>query len=386
MAKKTKKKVVAAKKATPKTRAKKAAPKAKSAKKTPIKLTAKATAKRAAKSASRKSSPKTSRKTLKKSPAPQKALMTQPLRLPSAPEKEAVRVQAEIVDHHPPSRSSGELTPVGDGLAHYLAGINKYPLLSRQQEAIIAERYFKDKNPQDAEILVTSNLRFVVKVAAEYSKFGNRLIDLIQEGNVGLMHAVKEYNPYKGARLITYAVWWIRGYIQEYLMRQHSMVRIGTTQNQRKLFYHLKKEKEKLDQMGQESSVKLLSARLGIPEDDIKMMEERMSGKDISLDAPVSEGQSIPRIDMSPSEELGADEIMANRETLRLLEEKIHDLRPNLSEKELYLLEKRLLADDPITLQDIGTDWGVTREAVRQMEARLMKKIKTEMEKLEPVS
>jgi RNA polymerase sigma-32 factor len=301
-------------------------------------------------------------------------------------ENEAVRVQAEIVDHHPASRPSNELTPVGDSLSFYLAGINKYPLLSRQQEMQIAERYFKDKNPQDAEILVTSNLRFVVKIAAEYSKFGNRLIDLIQEGNVGLMHAVKEYNPYKGARLITYAVWWIRGYIQEYLMRQHSMVRIGTTQNQRKLFYHLRKEKEKLDQMGQESSVKLLSARLGIPEGDIKMMEERMSGKDISLDAPIGDDQSAARIDLSPSDELGADDLLAQRETLQILDEKISHLRPSLSDKEIYLLDNRLLADTPITLQDIGTEWGVTREAVRQMEARLMKKIKLEMEKLEPVN
>jgi RNA polymerase sigma-32 factor len=314
------------------------------------------------------------------------ALVSKALHSPTNRETEAVRVQAEIVDHHPASRPSNELTPVGDSLSFYLAGINKYPLLSRQQEMQIAERYFKDKNPQDAEILVTSNLRFVVKIAAEYSKFGNRLIDLIQEGNVGLMHAVKEYNPYKGARLITYAVWWIRGYIQEYLMRQHSMVRIGTTQNQRKLFYHLRKEKEKLDQMGQESSVKLLSARLGIPEGDIKMMEERMSGKDISLDAPIGDDQSAARIDLSPSDELGADELLAQRETLQILDEKISDLRPTLSDKELYLLDKRLLADTPTTLQDIGTEWGVTREAVRQMEARLMKKIKLEMEKLEPVN
>lgn len=297
--------------------------------------------------------------------------------------KEAVRVQAEIVDLHP-ERASNELAPLGDGLSTYLAGINKYPLLTREQEAIIAERYFKDKNPKDAEILVTSNLRFVVKVAAEYSKFGNRLIDLIQEGNVGLMHAVKEFNPYKGARLITYAVWWIRGYIQEYLMRQHSMVRIGTTQNQRKLFYHLKKEKELLDQMGQEPSVKLLSARLGVPEDDIKMMEERMSGRDVSLDAPVSADGAAPRLDMASSDDQSADEIMAQKETLRILEQKIAELRPTLTEKEIYILEKRLLADDPITLQDIGTEWGVTREAVRQMEARLMKKIKHEMEEIEP--
>lgn len=295
--------------------------------------------------------------------------------------RKAVSVAAEIVEPTVTSykNSSAALTPVGDTLSAYLANVNKYPLLTREQESVIALRYFNDHNPKDAEILVTSNLRFVVKVAAEYSKFGNKLIDIIQEGNVGLMHAVKEFNPYKGVRLISYAVWWIRGYIQEYLMRQHSMVRIGTTQNQRKLFYHLKKEKDHLDLLGQEPTVKLLSAKLGIPEDEIRIMEERMSGRDISLDAPLSDEGSGVRLDMEASSDESVDEQLARKETLLLLEKKIGQLRPKLNEKELHILEKRLLADDPVTLQDIGTEWGVTREAVRQMEARVMKKIKDEM-------
>lgn len=300
--------------------------------------------------------------------------------------REAVAVQAEIVDSTAPRglvpKGNSALTPVGDGLRNYLAGINKYPLLTREQERIIAERYYKDKNPADAEILVTSNLRFVVKVAAEYSKFGNRLIDLVQEGNVGLMHAVKEFNPYKGVRLITYAVWWIRGYIQEYLMRHHSIVRIGTTQNQRKLFYHLQKEKNQLDQMGQESSVKLLSSRLGIPENDVRMMEERMSGRDMSLDAPMSDDGTSHRIDFESSGETSIEDDLAQRENLSILNDKIAELRPTLNAKELYLLDQRLLADNPTTLQEIGEQWGVTREAVRQMESRLMKKLKEEMQKL----
>jgi RNA polymerase sigma-32 factor len=295
--------------------------------------------------------------------------------------RQAVSVAAEIVEPTVTSykNSSAALTPVGDTLSAYLANVNKYPLLTREQENEIALRYFKDHNPKDAEILVTSNLRFVVKIAAEYSKFGNKLIDIVQEGNVGLMHAVKEFNPYKGVRLISYAVWWIRGYIQEYLMRQHSMVRIGTTQNQRKLFYHLKKEKDHLDLLGQEPTVKLLSAKLGIPEDEIRVMEERMSGRDISLDAPISDEGSGVRLDMEASSDESVDDQLARKETLHLLEEKIDQLRPKLNEKEVYILEKRLLADDPVTLQDIGTEWGVTREAVRQMEARVMKKIKDEM-------
>ena len=138
--------------------------------------------------------------------------------------------------------NSKALAP-SDPVTRYMAEIRRYPLLSKEDEQEIARKYYETKSPELAEVLVTSNLRFVVKVAAEYSKFGARLIDLVQEGNVGLMHAVKEFNPYKGVRLITYAVWWIRGYIQDFLMRQYSLVRIGTTQNQRKLFYQLQREK-----------------------------------------------------------------------------------------------------------------------------------------------
>lgn len=293
---------------------------------------------------------------------------------------DAIRVNAEIVDNSIAKRMPTDLAPLAEGLSSYLANINKYPLLTREQEEIIAKRYYAEKNPKDAEILVTANLRFVVKVAADYSKFGTKLLDLIQEGNVGLMHAVKEFNPYKGVRLITYAVWWIRGYIQEYLMRQHSMVRIGTTQNQRKLFYHLQKEKNMLDKLGQEPSVKMLATKLGVPEADIRMMEERMSGGDISLDAPIGEDNETSRINLeSSNDDIPIDEEMARRESLRLLEDKIENLRPTLSDKEITLLEERLLADEPITLQDIGEKWGVTREAVRQMESRLLKKIKDEV-------
>ncbi len=148
-----------------------------------------------------------------------------------------------------------------DPLVLYLNEIRKYPLLTREKEKEISEKYFETKDPEAAQLLVRSNLRFVVKIAAEYSKFGAKLIDLIQEGNVGLMHAVREFNPYKGARLITYAVWWIRGYIQEYLMRQYSMVRIGTTQNQRKLFYQLQKEKNNLEALSNEQNLHELSER-----------------------------------------------------------------------------------------------------------------------------
>lgn len=264
-----------------------------------------------------------------------------------------------------------------DPLARYLSEIRQYPLLTKEQEKKLAIQYFDKKDPRAAEALVTSNLRFVVKVAAEYTKFGARLIDLVQEGNVGLMHAVKEFNPYKGARLITYAVWWIRGYIQEYLMRQYSLVRIGTTANQRKLFYQLQKEKDKLEKMGFTQDIKQLSGKLGIDQDEIEEMQKRLSGRDVSLDAPISDDGSGRMIDLqqqSGSDNL--DEQLGLAEELNILKSKINEIKDKLTEKEKIILETRLLSDEPLTLQELGDRFGTTREAVRQIENRLMLKLK----------
>lgn len=262
-----------------------------------------------------------------------------------------------------------------DPLSQYLAEIRKYPLLTAEEERELAVKYFEKGDPLAAEKLVTSNLRFVVKIALEYAKMGAKLMDLIQEGNVGLMHAVKEYNPYKGVKLITYAVWWIRGYIREFLLKQYSMVKIGTTQNQKKLFYNLEKEKQKLLAEGENSTTALLSSRLGIPEKDIELMEQRMSGKDISLDAPLDDEGNTHLIDIqkdasNPEAEL---EVL---ELIDLLKEKIEEIKPSLNEKELDILENRILADEPKTLQEIGDKYGITRERTRQLEERLLKNLK----------
>ena len=272
-----------------------------------------------------------------------------------------------------------KLPALSDGLSYYLKTIQCYPLLSKEEEFKIARRYRETKDPKDAEILVTSNLRFVVKVASEYSQFRSKLIDLIQEGNIGLMHAVKEFNPYKGARLITYAVWWIRGYIQDYLIKQYSLVKIGTTHSQRKLFYNLEKEKNKLDRMGMEPTVKLLSDQLGVPEKDIHMMEQRMAHKDVSLDQPVKDNESTHFLDLESASNEDLTEELIKKESLKKLKQVIANLKNQLSEKEIYILDKRLLNDKPMKLQEIGNEWKVTREAVRQMENRLLKKIRKQM-------
>lgn len=299
------------------------------------------------------------------------ALKTQP------PKRRTKRkaLNPEIVE---PSRSSSTALTTTDPITLYLAEIRKYALLTKEQEHELAVRYRETGDPKAAEQLVTSNLRFVVKVAAEYSRFGARLIDLIQEGNVGLMHAVKEFNPYKGVRLITYAVWWIRGYIQEYLMRQYSLVRIGTTQNQRKLFYRLQKEREALDQMGQEPNIALLAGRLGVSEEEVQTMAQRLRGRDISLNQPLdsSSSSTASLLDFESTGEPGVDETLGHFEEMEVLRENIEKIRPTLNEKETFILEKRVLADEPLTLQDIGDHFGTTREAVRQLEARLIGKIR----------
>ncbi len=301
-------------------------------------------------------------------PIPSQDGWTPPESLGDSPEKSLTVVEPRAIKSNDP-------------LVMYLNEIRKYPLLTREQEADYAKKYFETKDPEIAQRLVKHNLRFVVKVAAEYSKFGAKMIDLIQEGNIGLMHAVREFNPYKGVRLITYAVWWIRGYIQEYMMKQYSLVRIGTTQNQRKLFYQLQREKEALEIMGREPNIALLSSRLGIPEEEISQMAQRMSGRDVSLDKPINSESTVSLGDLQrmPSDE-SLDETLAREEQLALLNKKIDELRPTLNEREKILLEERILNDEPLTLQEIGEKYGITREAVRQAEVRLMKKIKDKMD------
>ncbi len=294
--------------------------------------------------------------------------------------------EEEIIEEltRPSETDSKALAPT-DAMSRYMAEVSKYPVLSREEEQKLAIRYRETGDPKAAEALVTANLRFVVKVAAEYTKFGSKLIDLVQEGNVGLMHAVKEFNPYKGVRLITYAVWWIRGYIQEYLMRQYSMVRIGTTANQRKLFYQLQKQKQELERLGYREGIAQLSGKLGISEEEIEIMHQRLTGRDVSLDQPVSpggsDGSNSTLMDFqSENFDDSLVEALGTAEEVELLRQKIEDIRPELNEREQELLDSRLLTDSPVTLQEIGEKHGVSREAVRQMEVRVMKKIKAALE------
>ena len=269
-----------------------------------------------------------------------------------------------------------------DPVTQYMAEIRRYPLLTKEQEREIALKYRQTGDPNLAETLVTSNLRFVVKVAMEYSKFGAQLIDLIQEGNVGLMHAVKEFNPHKKVRLISYAVWWIRGYIQEYLMKQYSLVKMGTTQNQRKLFYQLQKYQQEIERMGDTQSTALLSGQLGVSKKEIQDMKMRISGRDLSLDAPIgSNKQGTTFLDQQEkSGSQGVLEELSHLENLSQLKARLEELKPQLSERESFLLSERILSDSPMTLQEVGDRYNITREAVRQMELKLIAKLRSKME------
>ena len=250
-------------------------------------------------------------------------------------------------------------------IQRYMYEISKYPLLTKEDEKKWTQLYYEKKDRQALRILVQSNLRFVVQVATEYSKFGSRLIDLIQEGNTGLLKAINEFNPYKGVRLITYAVWWIRGAMQEYLMKQHSIVRIGTTPNQKKLFYKLRKEE--IPQLDSAIHTKLLSDQMGVSVKEVDTMKKRLSYKDVHLDN--LEHQST-------AENSHLEEDIEQKQEVQILKKIVNQLRPSLSQKEIYILDHRVLSENPLTLQKIGNQFKVTRESIRQIEARLLKEIK----------
>ncbi|MFK8137647.1 MAG: RNA polymerase factor sigma-32 [Bdellovibrionales bacterium] len=271
--------------------------------------------------------------------------------------------------------SSSSLT-TGDPFMAYLQEVQRYPLLTKEQEYDLAVHYKETGDAKAAEKLITSNLRFVIKIAAEYSKVGSKMIDLVQEGNVGLMHAVKEYNPYKGVRLISYAVWWIRGYIKEFLMRQQSLVRIGTNTKQKRLYHQLRREQKKLETMGIEPDVKLLSSSLGVSEIDVTNMQQRLMFKDMSLDAQVGGEGNTSVLDLQIDEDENLQDDQLNlAQNLTILGNKIEALRPELNEKEIYLLDHRILADLPKTLQEVGNQFSISRERARQLEARVIKKL-----------
>jgi RNA polymerase sigma-32 factor len=262
-----------------------------------------------------------------------------------------------------------------DPLKKYLSEVSKHPVLTREEELEISTKVFKDKDRAAAQKLAISNLKLVVKIALEYYNTYLNILDLIQEGNVGLLHAVKKYNPYKGTKFSTYASFWIRAYILKYIMDSWSLVKVGTTQGQRKLFYRLNKEKQKLEALGVYPSPKLLASNLSVKEEEVEDMEKRLAYTDISLETPIHDEGDDTIMDMMKSGE-DVEEVVAEKEKSEILAKKVAEFKKTLNDKELYIFEHRIMAEESSTLQEIGAQFSISRERVRQIENRVLKKFK----------
>ncbi len=263
-----------------------------------------------------------------------------------------------------------------DPMGRYLAEVRRFPLLSREEETRIAKRYFREHNPEDAYRLVTANLRLVIKIALEFARASRNVLDLIQEGNVGLMEAVKNFDPYRGIRFPSYAVWWVRAYIYRYLINNWRLVKIGTTQAQRKLFFNLRKESERLEAQGFTPQPKLLAQRMGVKESEVREMQERMAQSEFSLDAPNPSGDETRLIDVLPDRDANPEEAAAEQEWRSFARDRVEEFENTLQDKEREIFRARLLSEDPPTLQEVGAKFGISRERVRQIENRLKQRLK----------
>jgi RNA polymerase sigma-32 factor len=271
---------------------------------------------------------------------------------------------------------AGALIPQ-DPLSTYLAEIRRYPILSREEEHELAVRYFEHDDEEAAYRLITSNLRLVVMIAREYQRAFHNLLDLVQEGNVGLLEAVKKFDPYRGVRLPSYAVWWIRAYIIRYIMNNFRLVKVGTTQAQRRLFFNLQKEKARLESEGFTPTAALIASSLGVKEAEVVEMEQRMSGgSEVSTDAPLSAEGEGRVIDVLPHDDADAEDAVADREFYSMMREKLAEFGATLRGREKEIFDERLMAEDPITLQELGERYGVSRERVRQIEEALKRKLR----------
>jgi RNA polymerase sigma-32 factor len=259
-----------------------------------------------------------------------------------------------------------EVPAVTGTLDVYMAEINRFSILTADEEFRLAVRLKKFNDMEAAEKLVVSNLRFVVKIAHEYRNYGIKLADLVQEGNIGLMHAVKKFDPYKGYRLISYAVWWIRAYIQNYIIKSWSLVKIGTTQAQRKLFFKLSQARRKLESLSEKRpEFDEIAKTLGVRPEEIAEMEMRMSSRDLSLDASVSEDGDATHMDQLTYDGEDQEAALIRKEERELVQHNIAGALAGLNEKETFIIHNRVMADNPLTLQAIGDRYHITRERAR---------------------
>ena len=265
-----------------------------------------------------------------------------------------------------------------NSLEKYLTEISNYEILSREEEAKYAQEYRDSGDLQSARKLITANLKFVVKIAMEYRNYGLNLMDVIQEGNLGLMQAVTKFDPTKRYRLISYGVWWIRAYIQNFIMKNWSLVKIGTTQGQRKLFYKIRSAKSlyKSGNLSLEEYYQKLSTDLKVSIKEIKEMDQRMGGKDYSLDEEIKSEEKQTRIEFLPSGADSQEDIVIESEQRKELESSLKEAIETLNERESFIIKNRLLSDKQVTLEKLGKKFKISRERVRQIEKTAIKKIK----------
>ncbi len=264
-----------------------------------------------------------------------------------------------------------------DPLQRYLMEISKHKLLSRDREHELAVKIFEHDDREAAYEMVTSNLRLVVKIALEFQRvWMQNLLDLIQEGNIGLMQAVRKFDPYKNVKFSYYASFWIKAYILKFIMDNWRLVKIGTTQGQRKLFFKLKKEKQSLIEQGFDPKPKLLSERLGVTEKEIVDMDQRLDGWDVSLDAPLTDDSDSEKIEFISYDSASAEEQVSKKQMDNLIHGKIEEFRKLMTKRENEIFDLRIFSDSPATLQEIGDRYGISRERVRQVEKNIITKMR----------
>ena len=271
-------------------------------------------------------------------------------------------------------------------IERYLCELHQHPLLSAEQEQEAARRFRDEGDTRAAHLLVTSNLRFVVKVAHEDRSYGFRLADLVQEGNIGLMKAVQKFDPEKGIRLISYAVWWIRAYIQNYILRSWSLVKLGTTQAQRKLFFSLARTRRELDRLsaghGADSDGRdddKVASRLHVKAAEVREMAQRLEARDLSLDAPLGDDGARTHVELVPGQDPAQDDVLSGEQERALVNHRVAAALARLDARERFIIEHRVMGEQEMTLKDLGDHFGFSRERARQLELRAKEKLKRDL-------
>ena len=282
----------------------------------------------------------------------------------------------------PVVREKGSLVPL-DPFTAYLQEIRKYPALTEAEEKELAIRYQETGDLESAYKLTTANLMMVIKIAMTFKREWQNMMDLVQEGNIGLMKAVKNFDPFRGVRLSAYATWWIKSYILKHILDNWRLVRVGTTNARRKLLFNLKKEKEKLEREGFDPTTKLLAERFGVDESEVIDVSASIGAMDVSIDTPARSDSTMTPAQML-SDGRSVEKNIEQKQSRQILSENIERFKAELNPNEIEIFDQRVLSEDPLSLQEIGDRRGVTREAVRQAEQRLLKKFKIYIEEKMP--